>query len=276
MDVAGSTVMITGAGGGLGEVIARDLASRGARLVLTGRRAEQVDDLAAELGGTAVAADLNRRDDVAVLAEWMTDVDCLVANAAVGRGPALVELDEPTINESFEVNLRAPVVLATRLIRDHLASGRPGSVVMIGALAGRAPTPQSHVYCAGKAGLRGFVLSTAQDLRDTNVGISIVEPATVRDRGMFHRGGSVLPPGTRTASPAQVAAGVRTAMRTGRPEIVVAPVEQRVLATFGAAAPSLLARLFGLVGGIGPTADSASGNDGTPATDRRSTDTSGG
>lgn len=248
MKLAGSSVMITGAGGGLGEVIARDLAGRGARVVLTARRIAQVEALAAELGGTAVAADLTRRDDVTALAERVSDVDVLVANAAVGRGPELFDLDEPTIDESLEVNLRAPVVLANHLIQDHLASGRAGSIVMIGALAGRAPTPRSHVYCAGKAGLRGFVLSTAQDLQDTNVGISIVEPGFVRERGMFHRGGTVLPPGTRTVSPGQVAAGVRRAITTGRPEIVVAPAEQRALATLGAMAPSALARIFGLAG----------------------------
>ena len=83
MNVAGRTVLLTGATGGLGHAIARRLRAAGAQLVLTGRRSEVLEALAAETGGLTVAVDLS--DPVAVqgLADACADVDILVANAGL-------------------------------------------------------------------------------------------------------------------------------------------------------------------------------------------------
>ena len=91
MRLGGARTLVTGATGGLGHAIARALAARGARLVLSGRRADVLEPLASELGAEVIAADLAQREAVARLAERAGAVDVLVANAAV---PASGRLDD--------------------------------------------------------------------------------------------------------------------------------------------------------------------------------------
>lgn len=244
MQIDGRTVMVTGASGGLGEAIARDLAGRGARLVLTARRTDRIEALAAELGGEAVTADLTDRADVERLAQRAGSVDILVANAGIGADAALAGMDVTGIDASIETNLRAPIVLTTAFAQAHLEAGTPGHVVLIGSLSGLAPSPGTAMYNATKFGLRGFALSARQDLDGTDVGLSIVEPGFVRDAGMFHEGGVDLPPGVRTSTPAQVAAGVVRAIEKDRAEVFVAPPEMRAASTLATVAPGLTARVM--------------------------------
>ena len=83
MNLGGRSVLLTGATGGIGQAIARALAARGARLVLTGRRADVLEPLAAEVGGRAVACDLASADEVDAAARRGSNADVLVANAAL-------------------------------------------------------------------------------------------------------------------------------------------------------------------------------------------------
>ena len=256
MQIRGTTVLLTGASGGLGHAIARDLAGRGARLVLTARRTEVIEDLAAELDAEAVTADLTDRADVDRLAARSDEVDILVANAGIGSDRPLTEVEPADVDASVEVNLRAPIVLTAAFARAHLASGRPGHVVLVGSLSGLAPSPQTFLYNATKFGLRGFALSARQDLHGSPVGLSIVEPGFVRDAGMFHDGDVELPPGVRTTTPAAVAAGVVRAVERDVAEVFVAPTELRVASTLATVAPGLTAAVLRRVD---PRRDDASG-----------------
>jgi NADP-dependent 3-hydroxy acid dehydrogenase YdfG len=88
VNLAGQTALVTGASGGLGHAIARALAARGAKLVLTARRVEVLEQLAAETGGRVVAADLSDRDAVPRLVDETGPVDVLVANAGIPGTPS--------------------------------------------------------------------------------------------------------------------------------------------------------------------------------------------
>jgi short-subunit dehydrogenase len=83
MEIAGARVLLTGASGGLGQAIARALAQRGGHLVLTGRRTQELADLAQELGGSAIAADLSRHSEIERLIAAAGEFDILVANAGL-------------------------------------------------------------------------------------------------------------------------------------------------------------------------------------------------
>ena len=123
MNVDGRSVLLTGATGGIGQAIARALAARGARLVLTGRRAEVLEPLAAEVGGRAIACDLAEASEVERLLGEVSNADILVANAAL---PASGELDSFSVEEidrALAVNLRAPIVLARALSHGMVARG---------------------------------------------------------------------------------------------------------------------------------------------------------
>ena len=241
-------MLLTGASGGLGEAIARDLAARGADLVVSARREAELEALAAGTGATVLVADLTDRDDLARVLDAARDVDILVANAGIGADVPIEELTADDVDRSIEVNLRAPILMATEFVNSRLAARLPGQVVFIGSLSGLAPTPMTRMYNATKFGLRGFALSLRQDLTGTGVSASIVEPGFIRDAGMFASSGIELPSGVRTKSPQQVADGVARAIRDDVAEVFVAPLELRLAATFATVAPALSSRIQRRIG----------------------------
>lgn len=241
MQIQGSSILITGAAGGLGAATARDLRRRGATLVLSGRNAAALDDLAAELDAEVLLADLTDRADVERVAARAATCDVLVANAGVGDPPGLDAIDEDTIDFVLDVNLRAPIVLSSAYAKARIEAGEPGQIVLVGSLAGLAASPGTRMYNATKFGLRGFALSFAQELDGTGVGCSLVLPGFIRDAGMFHDGDVHLPPGVRTKVPDDVAAGVAKAITDSPLEVYVAPVELRAASTFATVAPGISA-----------------------------------
>ena len=241
MQISGRRVLVTGAAGGLGSAITRQLANRGAVPIVSGRNVAALEALAADVGGEVVIADLSRRSDLDQLIEVALGCDVLVANAGIGGDRSLPEATVEHIDDVIDVNLRAPIVLATTFAQHKVAAGEPGHIVMIGSLAGLVATPGSRMYNATKFGLRGFALSLRQDLDDTTVGVSIVEPGFIRDAGMFADGDIELPAVVRTKSPADVADAVIEAIETDRGEIFVSPIELRLSATFGTIAPAISA-----------------------------------
>jgi short-subunit dehydrogenase len=258
MQIAGSRVLVTGATGGLGQAIARDLAGRGAHLVLTGRRTDVLEPLARELGAELRAVDLADRAAVADLAATSQDVDVLVANAALPGSGRLDSFDLEQIDRIIEVNLRAPVVLARELSPRMVERGR-GALVFISSLSGKAATPGSSMYSASKFGLRGFAFGLRADLHGTGVGVTVVNPGFIRGAGMFHESGTKLPPGVGTKTPEDVAGGVARAIETGRAEIDVAPMTLRAGAAFGSLAPGLAEALGRRMGSAAIADDMAKG-----------------
>lgn len=236
MNLAGGSVLVTGATGGIGAAAARALAARGARVIVTGRRVEQLEALAAETGGRAIAADLAEADGPARLVDEAGHVDVLVANAALSQAGELTSLSPAEVDAVLAVNLRAPVMLA-RLLGADMAARRSGQIVFVSSLQGKAPSPFSSVYTATKFGLRGFSLSLRLDMADHGVGVSCVYPGFVSDAGMFADSGASLPPGVSTVPPEAVAAAIVRAIERNRAEVDAAPLSLRAGARFAGLAP---------------------------------------
>jgi uncharacterized protein len=207
VNLAGRSVLVTGASGGIGAAAARALAARGARVFVTGRRAGQLDSLAAEIGGRAIAVDLADEGGPERLAAEAGDVDVLVANAALSQAGELTSLS--------------------------------GHLVFVSSLQGKAASPLSSIYTASKFGLRGFSLSLRLDLADRGVGVSCVSPGFVSGAGMFAESGAQLPPGVRTVTPEAVAAAIVRAIERNRAEVDAAPLPLRAGARIAGLAPVL-------------------------------------
>lgn len=258
MRISGSTVLLTGATGGIGHAIARAVAARGGRLIVTGRRADRLEQLATELNGRALAVDLAEPDEVDRLVREVGEVDILIANAAL---PASGTLESFTVNEidrALDVNLRAPILLAKHLTPAMVAKGR-GHLVFISSLIGKMPSASASVYCATKFGLRGFAGSLRGDLHGTGVGASVVFPGIIRDAGMFAEAKVDVPPGVGTSSPDDVARGVVKAIEKNRGEVVVAPAAQRLFGVLGGLAPGWLTGLARVIGADDMTVEIAEG-----------------
>ena len=231
---------MTGATGGLGGAIARAFAARGASLVLTGRRADVLEQMAAETGGRGVACDLADRAQLEALIAGAGEVDVLVANAALPGSGSLLDYDQGAIDRALDVNLRSPIMLARALAPGMVGRGR-GHLVFISSLQGKAPTPNSSLYVATKFGLRGFALALREDLRAAGVGVSVVMPGFIRDAGMFADAGVRLPLGVGTRTPEQVASAVIAAIEHNRAEVDVAPASLRVGAALAGLLPGIAA-----------------------------------
>jgi len=248
VNLAGRSVLLTGATGGLGHAIARRLRAAGAELVLTGRRADLLAPLAAETHARSLAVDLADADAVERLAEDCAGVDVLVSNAGLPGSGLLSSFSVEEIDRALAVNLRAPMVLARRLV-EAMVERRSGHLVFMSSLAGKVGTPRSPVYSATKFGLRGFAQSMREDLRPAGVGVSAIFPGFVRDAGMFHDTGAKLPPGVGTVSPEAVADAVVRAIERNRGEVDVAPVGLRAGAKAAGLAPDLAATVSRRLGG---------------------------
>lgn len=248
MNVAGRTVLITGATGGLGHAIARRLRAAGADLVLTGRRTDVLAPLAAETGARSLAVDLAEPGAAERLARECDDVDVLVANAGLPGSGHLLSFSVEEIDRALAVNLRSPIVLA-RLLGERMTARGEGHLVFISSLSGKVASPGGGIYSATKFGLRGFAQSIREDLRLQGVGVSTVFPGFVRGAGMFHDSGVKLPPGVGTVTPEAVAEAVLRAIERNRGEVDVAPLGLRAGAKVAGLAPDVAATVQRKLGG---------------------------
>ncbi len=238
MQLRDSKVLITGATGGLGAAIAREIKARGGQLVLSGRNRDLLDPLAEELGATAAPCDLTDRAALRALLAEHHDVDVLIANAGVPASGPLDSFSEDELDRVIAANLAAPIQMARALTPGMVQRGR-GHLVFMSSLGGKVASPGASMYAATKFGLRGFAFGLRQDLERTGVGVSVISPGFVRDAGMFAKSGAqgTLPPGVGTSSPEEVVDAVVRSIERDLFEVTVAPLPMRVGATFGLAFP---------------------------------------
>jgi short-subunit dehydrogenase len=259
MQISGSTVLLTGATGGLGQAIARSLRARGGKLILTGRRTDALESLAGALGARALTVDLSEPAEVDRLVREAGEVDILVANAGLPATGRLETFTMREIDRALDVNLRAPIALAHALAPAMVTRGA-GHLLFISSLNGKAATPQTAIYNATKFGLRGFALGLRPDLRASGVGVSVVYPGFIRDAGFFADSGAKLPPGVGTRSPDDVGRAVVSAIERNRAEVDVAPLPLRIGALFAGAAPEIAAAVTRKTGNDKVADAFASGN----------------
>jgi short-subunit dehydrogenase len=245
MELADRKTLLTGATGGLGRAIAMAMAGKGAKLTLSGRKADALEALAAELPGEehrVLPADLAEPGAAERLAAEAGDVDILVANAGLPGTGRLPDYSTERLTGTLRVNLEAPILLARALEPGMLERGS-GHMVFISSLSGKSATPLSSIYNATKFGLRGFALGLRADLDPQGIGVSIVSPGTIREAGMYADSGAPPIPGLGTGTPQQVAAAVVKAIEKNKVEVTVAPPQQRLLAHFALTSPGIAVKI---------------------------------
>jgi short-subunit dehydrogenase len=244
MELRGRTALLTGATGGLGRAIAEALAARGATLILSSRKPDELNELAASLPGDGhrvEPADLAEPGAALELVARTGDVDVLVANAGL-PGTGLVEdLTPEDVQRALRVNLEAPILMCQAVVPGLRTRGG-GHVVLIGSLNSKVATPRSALYVATKFGLRGFGLSLREDLRAHGIGVSVVMPGFIREAGMFAKSGAGEQ-GLGSATPQAVADGVVSAIERNRGEVHVASLRQRIGTALSVGRPELVGRM---------------------------------
>jgi short-subunit dehydrogenase len=178
--------ILTGASSGIGLALARLLAKRGARLVLSARREERLTQLVDELkqgGGEAVAvagdvtADEVRRELMETAKSQLGGLDCLINNAGIGGIGNFIDNDEARLRRIMEVNFFAPLEL-TRLAIPELRQGSKPILVNVASVLGHRAVPKKSEYCASKFALHGFSDSLRSELAPEHIDVLIVSPST--------------------------------------------------------------------------------------------------
>jgi meso-butanediol dehydrogenase/(S,S)-butanediol dehydrogenase/diacetyl reductase len=179
----GRVAIITGAGAGIGQGIARVLARRGATVVLTDLRAESVTELAEELGGMALAHDVTEwNSSVAVVDAVLKSheqIDILVNNAGVSKSVPFHELDEAEWDRVHNVNVKG-VFLTTRAVVPHMMQRRAGSIISISSMVGKEAIPLFVHYSASKFAVIGLTQGLAKEMAPYGIRVNAVCPGVVR------------------------------------------------------------------------------------------------
>lgn len=180
--------LVTGASAGLGAEFARQLAARGDSLILTARRADRLDALAAELTrrhGVAVetiAADLADREGPARLMDAVAarqlDIGTLVNNAGLGQRGAFVDLAEAAQLGTIDVDVRALVALSHRVLPAMIARGS-GGILNVASTAAFQPGPWMAVYYASKAFVLSFSEALHEEVKGRGVRVAALCPGPV-------------------------------------------------------------------------------------------------
>lgn len=186
--VDGQVALVTGASRGIGEAVVRELLDAGAEgVVITGRRAETLEPLAAELGDRVVPVVGNVTDErhvaeaVARAVDTFGSCDLLVNNA--GTNPAagsLTDVDMGAVDKTWEVNLRAPLVWARHAWQASMRD-RGGAIVSIGSVGGLQPSPAIGAYNVSKAAVHHLTRQLAHELAP-GVRVNAVAAAIVRTK----------------------------------------------------------------------------------------------
>ncbi|MFF7550831.1 SDR family NAD(P)-dependent oxidoreductase [Streptomyces canus] len=220
VDYRRQTVIVTGASSGLGAEFARQLARRGADLVLVARRADRLKDLADELTHahgvtvTVVARDLGRPDAGRTLRTELESrgifATGLVNNAGFGTHNALTDEDPDRLQSMITLNVSALVDLSRAYI-DPLNSADTGILINVASLLGFQPTPYLSVYGATKAFVLSFTESLWEENRGTGLRVLAVCPGATKTEFYDAAGSETADYGAKRVTPEHV---VRTALDT--------------------------------------------------------------
>ena len=176
MDFSGKSVLVTGAGKGIGHATATFLAARGAEVAALSRSAADLERLQAEIGCRIRAVDLADARDARAAAEEMSPVDLLVNCAGTTELDAFVDLPVETFDLLMAVNCRAPLIVSQVYARDRLARGLPGAIVNVSSLSSFIGFADHAAYCASKGALDGLTRVMANELGRQGIRVNAVNP----------------------------------------------------------------------------------------------------
>lgn len=188
MNIAGKRILVTGAGGGIGAMLARALAKKGAVLLLAERQLEPLEKLRSEItasGGKAfvTTADLLSEEAPQQLADAalreLGEVDILINLAGVLNFALFQNETAQSIERMWRINVIAPMQL-TRILLPHMLARGSGKIVNIGSVFGTIGFAFFSCYSANKFAMRGFSQALRRELEGTGVGVTYIAPRYTR------------------------------------------------------------------------------------------------
>jgi len=257
-DFSDKTIIITGASGGIGSALARELDSRAANLVLADIHFNALESVASCLTSKPllVKCDITDRTSVKALVESslnkFTKIDVLINNAGIIRPGLFENCSYENIDAQMKVNFTG-AVNCTKEVVAVMIGAKQGHIVTISSLAGLVPETYSSIYTASKFALRGFFLTLGIELKRHNIKVSTIFPDSVNTPMLKYEathGGSPLTFLNKAQNPEKIVHAVIKALEKNRPEIC-SPVSSGIFSRIIMCWPGLITKLWPLLEKLG-------------------------
>lgn len=172
----GQSVIITGAGKGIGRACATLMAQRGARVIAMARTQADLDSLATETGGTSIPVDLMDPAAARAAMKQAGPCDFLINCAGTNVLETVLEMTEDGYEAVMGLNLRAALICAQEFARARVAAGGGGAILNVTSIAGHRGFTEHLCYAASKAGLEGATRVMAKELGAHGIRVNAVAP----------------------------------------------------------------------------------------------------
>jgi short-subunit dehydrogenase len=186
MDLQNKSAWVTGASSGIGEALVKGLAARGARVILSGRRVEELQRVAKAAGGATLVLPFEATDYDALPAvvdaatKWRGGVDLLINNAGVSQRSLALDTSFDVYRRIMEIDFFAPVRL-TQFVLPSMVERKSGHIVIISSVAGKIGAPLRTAYCAAKHACVGYYDALRAEIEAAyGIGVSVVTPGSIR------------------------------------------------------------------------------------------------
>ncbi len=183
--LTGKTALVTGATGGIGKAISKNLIKQGATVILSGTREERLEELANEIGeGTKyVACNLSDESAVEALYDKAEEIaggqiDILVCNAGITKDGLILRMKNQDFSDVIDVNLKSTFILNKNAIKKMMRK-KYGRIINIASVVGVTGNPGQANYVASKAGMIGMTKSLAQEVASRGITINCVAPGFI-------------------------------------------------------------------------------------------------
>lgn len=176
VEFSGKRALVTGAGKGIGRVIATQLSAYGAEVVALSRTQSDLDSLRDEIGCKCITVDLADAAAARDAAEAAGAVDLLVNNAGIALLEPFLETTVEAFDQVMAVNVRAALILSQVIARQMIARGKGGAIVNLSSQASFRALWNHTAYCASKAALDQLTRMMALELGQHNIRVNAVNP----------------------------------------------------------------------------------------------------
>jgi short-subunit dehydrogenase len=227
MDLNNKRILLTGATGGIGELLAELLTKKGAKLALVGRSTAKLNALNQKLGGSAacIEADMSQPNVAERIAEEaiskLGGIDILINNAGVLDFIGFETQSPDRIAEMIQTNVTSLIQLTRTLIPSFL-SRNGGHFVFVGSIFGSLGFPHFATYCATKFAVHGFSQALRRELVNTNIGVTYIAPRGIktpmndaRTTAMWEKSGNAMD------APEKVAQIILNALEKEKQEVFI-------------------------------------------------------